>query len=161
MKTFTVHCDFPAIYRAFVTVEAEDVVHACRAAIDAANDTDAWKALDGPAMTCVAAIAEGADVDPWRLASDETDTSVLPVPRPFTDVAMIAGYAATRTVDLIDQLQIMIDAISADGRLRITPDAMVRLRAKGKAILDDLACFGLGSTPSAAASVVADRPVLT
>jgi hypothetical protein len=74
---------------------------------------------------------------------------------------MIAGYVATRSEDLADQLLIMIDAIDADGGLRITPAAMVRLCATGKAILDDIDVFGLGSPPSTAASVVAVPPDAT
>jgi hypothetical protein len=46
MKTFTVHCEYPAHYRAEITVEAEDVVSACRSAIDASHTTDGWKSLD-------------------------------------------------------------------------------------------------------------------
>lgn len=161
MKTFTVHCDYPSIYRAEVTVEAEDAVSACRNAILSANDTSAWKALDCELRTYVSALAEGADVDPWRHVPEGGEVSTLPVPGLFSDVAMLAGYAATRSEDLVLQLRIMIDAIGADGRLRITPDAMVRLCATGKAILDDIDGFGLGSAPRTAASVVAVPPGAT
>jgi hypothetical protein len=40
---------------------------------------------------------------------------------------MLAGYAAARSEGLVDQLRIVIDAIDADGWLRITAAAMVRL----------------------------------
>jgi len=40
MKTFTVHCESPALYRCETTVQAEDAVGACRAAIDSANQSD-------------------------------------------------------------------------------------------------------------------------
>src|SRR3546814_5905301 len=40
MTTFTVHCEYPLVYRAEVTVEAEDAVSACRTAILSANETD-------------------------------------------------------------------------------------------------------------------------
>lgn len=149
MKTFTVHCEYPLLYRAEVTVEAEDPVSACRAAILSANETDAWKALDWEQRTYVSALAEGAGTDPWRLLPDGADASVLPVPGLFSDVSMLAGYAATRSEDLVMQLRIMIDAIDADGGSRIAPDAMVRLCATGRAILDDISGFGLSSTPSA------------
>jgi hypothetical protein len=62
MKTFTVHCEYPAHYRAEITVEAEDVVSACRSAIDASHTADGWKSLDTEHPTYVSAIAEGADV---------------------------------------------------------------------------------------------------
>jgi hypothetical protein len=161
MKTFTVHCDNAVHYRAEITVEAEDIVSACRAAIDAAHTADGWRSLDTGSPVYVAAIAEGADIDPWRLSPSGADASVLAVPRLFSDVAMVAGYAATRSEDLVDQIRIMIDAIGADGSARITPDAMVRLRATGKAILDDIASFGVSPTPSAATSVVAVPPDVT
>jgi hypothetical protein len=161
MKTFTVHCEYPAHYRAEITVEAEDIVGACRAAIDASHTTDGWKSLDTEHPTYVTAIAEGTAVDPWRCPPEGADTSFLPVPHLFTDVAALAGYAATRSDDLADQLRIMVDAIGADGGLRITPAAMVRLCVTGKAILDDIAYFGLSPTPSAAPSVVAVLPDAT
>ena len=77
MTTFTVHCEYPLIYRAEVTVEAEDAVSACRTAILSANETDAWKALDWEQRTYVSALAAGADVDPWRAVPDGEDSSVL------------------------------------------------------------------------------------
>ena len=126
MKTFTVHCEYPVVYRTYVT-----------------------------------AIAEGADVDPWRLVHDGGDTSVLPVPLLFSEVPMVAGYAAAKSDYLADQLRIMVDAIGADGGLRITPEAMVRLRATGQAILDDITAFGLSPTPNAAPSVVPGSPNAT
>jgi len=142
MKTFTVHCEYPAHYRAEITVEAEDVVSACRSAIDASHTTDGWKSLDTEHRTYVSAIAEGGDVDPWRFVPDGGDASVLPVPGVFSGVAACAGYAATRSEDLVDQLRIMVAAIGADGRLRITPAAMVRLCGTGQAIIDDIARCG-------------------
>ena len=62
-----------------------------------------------------ALVAEGAVVDPWRFVPDGGDASVLPVPGLFSEVTACAGYAATRSEDLFDQLRIMIDAIGADG----------------------------------------------
>ena len=162
MTTFTVYCEYPLIYRAEVTVEAEDAVSACRTAILSANETDAWKALDWEQRTYVSALAAGADVDPWRAVPDGEDSSVLPVPRLFSDVAMLAGYAATRSEDLVDQLRIMTDAIGSDGWLRITPAAMARLCKTGEAILDDIARCGLSPTgPKAAASMVTSAPDAT
>ncbi|MGY2734644.1 hypothetical protein ACVWYO_002318 [Sphingomonas sp. UYP23] len=62
-----------------------------------------------------ALVAEGADVDPWRFVPDGGEPFVLPVPGPFVQVAACAGYAASRSEDLVDQLRIMVDAIGADG----------------------------------------------
>jgi hypothetical protein len=45
--------------------------------------------------------------------------------------------------------------------LRITLAAMVRLCATGKAILDDIDGYGLGSTSKAATPVVAVAPDVT
>ncbi|RZL83787.1 MAG: hypothetical protein EOP66_03505 [Sphingomonas sp.] len=67
-----------------------------------------------------ALVAEGADVDPWRFVPDGGDASVLHVPGLFSEVAACAGYAATRSEDLVDQFRIMIDAIGAEGASRIT-----------------------------------------
>lgn len=103
-------------------------------------------------------VAEGDGVDPWQSVPDGDVTSVLPVPRLFPNVAACAGYPATRGEDLIARLRTMLDAIGVAGRLRIESDAMVRLCADGKAILDDIAAFGSSTTPGAAASVVAVPP---
>ncbi|MET3828110.1 hypothetical protein ABIC16_003865 [Sphingomonas sp. PvP055] len=51
-----------------------------------------------------ALVAEGADVDPSRLVLDGGATSALPVPDLFSQAAACAGYAATRSEDLVDQL---------------------------------------------------------
>lgn len=66
-----------------------------------------------------------------------------PVPGLPSAVAMLAGYAATLSGDRLNQIRIMVDAICADGELRVTPAAMVRLCASGRATLDDIASFGL------------------
>lgn len=158
MKTFTVYCVATAHSSAEITVEAEDLVGACRAAIDESHTADAWESLDAGYPTFVAAIAEGRAGDPRRSVADWRDTSVLPVPRLFSDVAACAGYAATRSEDLVAQLRIMIDAIDADGGLRITPGAMVRLCATGKAILDDIATCGVRPTISPAPDVATLPP---
>jgi len=62
-----------------------------------------------------ALVAEGADVDPWALSAGGGDDSALPAPGVFSAVAACAGYAATRSDDLVDQIYIMVDAIGADG----------------------------------------------
>ena len=76
-------------------------------------------------------------------------------------MAACAGYAATRSEDLVDSLRIMIDAIGAEGALRITPAAKVRLCATGQALLDDIATFGVSLTSTVAASVVTSAPDAT
>ena len=93
-----------------------------------------------------ALVAEGADLDPWRFVPDRAGASALPVPGVFSEMAACAGYAATRSKNLVDQLRIMIDAIDADGTSRITPAAMIRLGRTGQAILDDIASCGLRPT---------------
>jgi hypothetical protein len=77
------------------------------------------------------------------------------------EVTACAGYAATRREDLVDSLRIMVDAIGADGGLRVTPAATVRLCATGQALLDDIATFGLSPTSTVAASVVTSAPDAT
>jgi len=108
-----------------------------------------------------ALVAEGADVDPWRFVLDGGDASVLPVQGLFVQVAACAGYAATRSKDLVESLRIMIDALGADGELRIIPAAMVRLCATGQALLDDIATFALRPTSTVAAIVVTSAPDAT
>lgn len=130
--------------------------------VDASHTTDGWKSLNTEHPTYVSAIAEGADVDPWRFVPDGGDASVLPVPGLFSQAAACAGYAATRSEDLVDQLRIMIDAINADGGLRITPAAMVRLCATGQVLLDDIARCGLSpAVLKVATSVVTSSPNAT
>ena len=143
MKPFTVQCEYSAHHRFEATVEAEDPIAACRAAIELANDSRDWRSHCGPTPSCVVALAPGVDVDPWRDTPEGADASVLPVPGLFTDTARVAGYAATRSYDLVLQLRIMLDAIGDDGRLRIDPTALVRLCATGRAILKDIKAFGL------------------
>lgn len=84
MKTFSVHCEYPAFYRIEVTVEAEDSVDACRTALAAANASDGWTALDWEQPAHVTAITEGTGIDPWRRTPDGAEPSILPVPGPFT-----------------------------------------------------------------------------
>ena len=143
MKTFTVQCEYPALYRSEVTVEGQDPVVACRTAIDAAGQSDAWKAHDSERLTYVVAMAEGADVDPWGLTPEGADASLVPVLGLLTDVARSAGYSATRSEDLLLKLCILLDTIGGDGRLQIDPKAMLRLCATGKAILEDVERCGL------------------
>lgn len=143
MKPFTVHCEYSARYRFEITVEAEHPIAACRAAVNEANGSSDWRSHDADTPSYVVALAPGVDVDPWRPDPEAGDASVLPVPGLFTDTARVAGYAATRSEDLVLQLRLMLDAIGHDGRLRIEPKAMVRLCATGNAMLADVDGFGL------------------
>ncbi len=131
------------MYRCDITVQAGDAVAACRAAIDSANQSDAWKSFDWEQPTYVVALAHGEDVDPRRHPPEGADVSALPVPGLFADVAKLARYSATRSEDLALQLRIIVDAIGDDGGLRIDPPAMVHLCATGKAMLDDIDRYGL------------------
>jgi len=49
------------------------------------------------------------------LSAGGGDDSALPAPGVFSVVVTCAGYAATRSEDLVDQIYIMVDAIGADG----------------------------------------------
>ncbi len=51
-----------------------------------------------------ALVAEGGAVDPWRLVPNGGDASVLPVPGLFSQATAWAGYAATWSENLVDQL---------------------------------------------------------
>lgn len=143
MQAFTVECEYSAPYRFITTVEAEDPIAACRAAVDEANGSIDWTSHSAPTPSYVVALARGAGVYPWASITEGADASVLPVPGLFSDTARVAGYAATRSEDLVLQLRIMLDAIGHDGRLRIDPKAMVRLCATGNALLGDVDRCGL------------------
>ncbi len=143
MTTFTVQCESLTPYRNTVVVEADNLVAACRAGIDAAGQDDGWKCVTYEPSTYIVAIAQGDDVDPWTLDASGADASVIPVPPVFTDIAQIIGYAGTRADDLVLQLRIMVDACRADGHPRIDAAAMLRLCATGKALLDDIDRCGL------------------
>ena len=72
--------------------------------VDASHTTDGWKSLGTGHPTSAALVAEGADVDPWRLVLDGGAASALPVPGLFSQATACAGYAATRSEDLVDPL---------------------------------------------------------
>ena len=108
-----------------------------------------------------ALVAEGADVDPWRLVLDGGAASALPVPDLFSQAAACAGYAVTRSEDLVDQIRIMVDAIGADGAPTDHPSGDGPLVCNVAALLDDIATFGLSPTSTVAASVVTSAPDAT
>ena len=74
-RLFTVQCGFASYFSNTVVVEAADVDAACRLAVEIANQSDGWKAIDHCGPTFVDAVAEGEDADPWMIRG-----SVLPVP---------------------------------------------------------------------------------
>ncbi len=81
LRPFTVAVSYPGYYGATVTVHAANVAAACELAIEEANnDSGAWKSLDACGETCVDAIAEGDDVDPWA-----RNGSTLPVPAKYRE----------------------------------------------------------------------------
>lgn len=80
LRPFTVQCGFAAYHANTVVVEAADARVACRLAIEVANQSDGWKAIDHCGPTFVDTIAEGEEVDPWAGL-----TSALPVPTDFAE----------------------------------------------------------------------------
>ena len=66
MTAWTVQCRYAACYARTETVEAETLEAALALAVERANASDRWTALDhhcGPTFVCGA--AEGADADPF------------------------------------------------------------------------------------------------
>ena len=78
-RPFTVQCGYAGYYANTVTVEVDSLDQALEKAIEAANESDAWRSLEHCGDTFVDAVCEGADADPWA-----TDAS-LPVPDRFTE----------------------------------------------------------------------------
>ncbi len=64
-RFFTVQCGYASWHACTVVVAASTVAQACERAVEAANASSAWRPLDACGPTCVDAIAEGDDVDPW------------------------------------------------------------------------------------------------
>ena len=88
--------------------------------------------------------------------------SALPLPGLFSQVAACAGYAATRSEDLVDQLA----HHDRRGRRRGSAHGSPQRRRsacvqRGSAILEDIATFGLSATSTVAASVVTSAPDAT
>lgn len=79
MTAWTVQCHYAAYHARIETVEADTLEAACARAVEQANASGRWTALDhhcGP--TFVAAVAEGEDADPWG-------PDALPVPGRLTE----------------------------------------------------------------------------
>ncbi|RSV14859.1 hypothetical protein CA235_10050 [Sphingomonas sp. ABOLF] len=143
MKPFTVQCEYSALHRFETTVEAEDPIAACRAALNLARRSSEWPSHCRPTPCYAVALTPGVDVDRWRDTPKGVDASVLPTAGLFRDMARVAGYAATRSEDLVPQLRIMLDAIGDDRRPRIDSEAQVRPCVTGRTILEDIEAFGL------------------
>ncbi len=144
MTKFTVQCETLAPYRNTVVVEADTLVAACRAGIDAAGDDDGWKSVAQEQSTYIVAMP-GDDVDPWTLDTGGADISVIPyhrysatsprssaTPPPAPMTCPAAAHHDRRCRD--------------DGTLRIDAAAMQRLCATGKAMLADIDRCGLALT---------------
>ena len=78
MPHFTVVLSYADYLTATVTVEAATPEQAFEAAIDKADETEAWDKSDHSGDPFILAVAEGEDADPW---GDEA----LPVPGRFTE----------------------------------------------------------------------------
>ena len=79
-KQFTVRCGFASYHCATVSVEANSIEEACRAAIEQADAGERWQSSDHIGDAFVAAVAEGADAMPRS-----GPVSTLPVPARFTE----------------------------------------------------------------------------
>jgi hypothetical protein len=95
-RPFTVQCVCAAWLSNTITVEAADIDDACRRAIEATNQDSAWRSTGACGPTFVDAVAEGADVDPWRVAA-----SHLPVPPRFAEDREAQGLR-TALLGLLD-----------------------------------------------------------
>ena len=80
MTRYTVQAGYAVYVYATVSVEADSIEDACRAAIQEADATERWKASDHVGDAFVAAIGEGADACPWS-----GPVSALPVPDRFSE----------------------------------------------------------------------------
>ncbi|RZL25271.1 MAG: hypothetical protein EOP64_06990 [Sphingomonas sp.] len=129
--------------------------------VDAPHTTDGWKSLDTEHPTYASACRCRCGRRSLASVLDGDAASVLPVPGLFVQVAACAGYAATRSEDLVDQIRTMIDVIGAEGAPTDHPAAMVRLCATVQALLDDIATFGLSAASTVAAGVVTSAPDTT
>ena len=114
MPHFTVQCGYHAHYATTVHVDADDHETACALAVEAANDTELWKATDHCGDTFVDAIAEGDHAHPWG-------PDALPVPAQFTErgeppAISIAADSAPRAVDVV-RGPVRITIVTAAGSL--------------------------------------------
>ena len=99
MTAWTVQCRYAVYYAHTGTVEAETFEAALARAVERANASGRWTALDhhrGPAF--VAAVAEGAGADPWG-------PDALPVPGRFTEageppLVVLSGGASPGAVSV-------------------------------------------------------------
>ena len=80
MTRYTVQAGYAVYVYATVSVEADSIEDACRAAIQEADASERWKASDHVGDPFVAAIDEGADICPWS-----GPVSALPVPDRFSE----------------------------------------------------------------------------
>ena len=101
MSAYTVQAGFAVYCYATVTVEADSIEDACRAAIEEADAGERWKASDHVGNAFIAAIGEGADACPWS-----GPVSALPVPDDFSErgappLITITGPAPSGGIDVL------------------------------------------------------------
>ena len=80
MTRYTVQAAYPTFLTATVSVEADNLDEACKAAIREADASERWKTIDHVGDPFVWAIDEGENVDPWN-----GPVSALPVPDRFAE----------------------------------------------------------------------------
>ncbi len=154
--------EYPTHYRAEITVEAEDVVSACRSACRCvAYDRRMEEPRYGASHVCprlslkvrtsiLGALSSMAALPPPcpSRACSRKPRRARAIPRPGARIWSTAcASGSTRSAQM--------------ERPRITPAAMVRLCATWQALLDDIATFGLSPTSTVAASVVTSAPYAT
>ena len=101
MSAYTVQAGFAVYCYATVTVEANSIEDACRAAIEEASADERWKASDHVGNAFIAAIGESADACPWS-----GPVSALPVPDDFSErgappLITITGSAPSGGIDVL------------------------------------------------------------
>ncbi len=98
MTAWTVQCRYAAYHARTETVEAETFEAALARAVERANESGRWTALDHRGPTFVAAAAEGAGADPWG-------PDALPIPGRLTEageppLVVLAGDASPGAVSV-------------------------------------------------------------
>ena len=111
MTSYSVQCQYAAYHYALVSVEADTIEDACQAAIDQADSGERWRSSDHVGDAYIAAICEGADLDPWNgpvsdlpIPDKFAERGELPVvtltgPRPPGGVQVSGGIVRVRFVD--------------------------------------------------------------
>ena len=139
-RPFTVQCTYAGYWAHIVTVEAKTLDAALAQAIETANASDAWRALDHCGATFVDAVVEGADADPWD------PEAALPIPDRFTErgappVVTLAGPGRPGRIEVaggavrlrfVDAAGTVTTEVSDSAPADNTPIITVRRRADGR-----------------------------